>query len=260
MHPLARRFPRAAAGHARAAVLGLLVPPGGPHRVHADGGGGGRGGVERPGPLPWHVLELPARLRPGEQVAVAVRTPNVPFHPPASNATPIVLVAAGTGLAPFRGFLQERALRHARGEAAGPALFFFGCDHPEVDFLYREELAAWEREGVVKVLPAFFRQPDGDVTFVQHRLWKEREQVKALLDQGALLFICGDGRLMAPAARETLARIHQEKVGCSSEEALVWLADMEKQGRLGLRRLRVMLKARLSPGSAGPRASGAAGA
>ncbi|WNG26573.1 cytochrome P450 [Cystobacter fuscus] len=173
-----------------------------------------------------------ARLRPGEQVAVAVRTPNVPFHPPASNATPIVLVAAGTGLAPFRGFLQERALRHARSEAAGPALFFFGCDHPEVDFLYREELAAWEREGVVKVLPAFFRQPDGDVTFVQHRLWKEREQVKALLDQGALLFICGDGRLMAPAARETLARIHQEKVGCSSEEALAWLADMEKQGRL----------------------------
>ncbi|WNG21205.1 bifunctional cytochrome P450/NADPH--P450 reductase [Cystobacter fuscus] len=173
-----------------------------------------------------------ARLRPGEQVAVAVRTPNAPFHPPASNATPIIMVGAGTGLAPFRGFIQERALRHARGEAAGPALFFFGCDHPEVDFLYREELATWEREGVVKVLPAFFRQPEGDVLFVQHRLWKEREQVKALLAQGAMFFICGDGRRMAPAVRETLARIHQETVGCSEAEATAWLEGMEKQGRL----------------------------
>ncbi|OJH42891.1 cytochrome [Cystobacter ferrugineus] len=173
-----------------------------------------------------------ARLRPGEQVAVAVRTPNAPFHPPASNATPIIMVGAGTGLAPFRGFIQERALRHTRGEAAGPALFFFGCDHPEVDFLYREELAAWEREGVVKVLPAFFRQPEGDVMFVQHRLWKEREQVKALLAQGAQFFICGDGRRMAPAVRETLAKIHQERVGCSEAEATAWLEGMEKQGRL----------------------------
>ncbi|KFA94151.1 bifunctional cytochrome P450/NADPH--P450 reductase [Archangium violaceum] len=173
-----------------------------------------------------------ARLRPGEQAAVAVRTPNVPFYPPTSNATPIILVGAGTGLAPFRGFLQERALRHARGETAGPALLFFGCDHPDVDFLYRDELAKWEREGVVEVLPAFFRQPDGDVTFVQHRLWKERARVKALLGQGALFFICGDGQRMAPAVRETLARLHQEAVGCSAEEATEWLSDMEKQGRL----------------------------
>ncbi|MET0402849.1 MAG: cytochrome P450 [Cystobacter sp.] len=173
-----------------------------------------------------------ARLRPGEQVAVAVRTPNAPFHPPASNATPVIMVGAGTGLAPFRGFIQERALRHAGGEAAGPALFFFGCDHPEVDFLYREELARWEQEGVVKVLPAFFRQPEGDVMFVQHRLWKEREQVKALLARGASFFLCGDGRRMAPAVRETLGRIHQEGAGCSVEEANAWLADLEKQGRL----------------------------
>jgi cytochrome P450/NADPH-cytochrome P450 reductase len=173
-----------------------------------------------------------ARLRPGEQVAVAVRTPNAPFHPPASNATPVVMVGACTGLAPFRGFIQERALRHAQGEVAGPALFFFGCDHPEVDFLYRDELAKWEQEGVVKVLPAFFRQPEGDVMFVQHRLWKEREQVKALLSQGAMFFICGDGRRMAPAVRETLARIHQETVGCSDEEATAWLAGLETQGRL----------------------------
>ena len=173
-----------------------------------------------------------ARLRPGDKVAVAVRTPNVPFHPPASNATPIVLMCAGTGLAPFRGFLQERALRQAQGEAAGRALLFFGCDHPDVDFLYREELARWQEQGVVEVLPAFFRQPEGEVTFVQHRLWKEREKVRALLDEGAVLFLCGDGLRMAPAVRETLARIHQERTGCPDEEATRWLGAMEREGRL----------------------------
>jgi cytochrome P450 / NADPH-cytochrome P450 reductase len=173
-----------------------------------------------------------ARLQPGAPVAVAVRTPNAPFHPPASNATPVVMIGAGTGLAPFRGFIQERALRHARGEEAGPALFFFGCDHPDVDFLYREELAAWEREGVVRVLPAFFRQPEGEVMFVQHRLWRERERVKALWAQGATVFLCGEGRRMAPAVRETLARIHRESVGCSAEESTAWLTAMEREGRL----------------------------
>lgn len=173
-----------------------------------------------------------ARLRPGDSVAVAIRTPNVPFHPPASNATPMVLLCAGTGLAPFRGFLQERALRQAQGEKTGPALLFFGCDHPDVDFLYRDELAQWEKAGVVQVRPAFFRQPDGEVTFVQHRLWKERGEVKALLDQGGVLFLCGDGLRMAPAVRATLARIHQEATGCSDEEATRWLGALEREGRL----------------------------
>ena len=173
-----------------------------------------------------------ARLRPGDPVAVAVRTPNVPFHPPASNATPMVLVCAGTGLAPFRGFLQERALRQASGEPAGPALLFFGCDHPDVDFLYREELARWEAEGVVEVLPAFFRQPEGEVSFVQHRLWKERERVRALLARGATVFLCGDGSRMAPAVRETLARLHQEAAGGSDADATRWLAELEREGRL----------------------------
>ena len=85
-----------------------------------------------------------SQLQPGDKVAVAVRTPKHPFHPAGNNDTPIVMVCAGTGLAPFRGFIQDRAHPPGGGEPAGPALLFFGCDHPQVDFLYREELQRWQ--------------------------------------------------------------------------------------------------------------------
>jgi cytochrome P450/NADPH-cytochrome P450 reductase len=174
-----------------------------------------------------------ARLAPGDRVAVAVRTPRTPFHPPADNATPLIMVCAGTGVAPFRGFIEDRALRQAAGEPAGPALLFFGCDHPEVDFLYRQELAGWQQQGVVTVLPAFSRPPagDGEGQFVQHRLWQEREQVRALLAAGASFFVCGDGQRMAPAVRATLVRIQQEGAGTSAEAAEQWVSDLERAGR-----------------------------
>src|SRR5262249_33585750 len=145
-------------------------------------------------------------------VPVAIRTPNAPFHPPASNATPIVMISAGTGLAPFRGFIQERALRNQRGEPAGPALLFYGCDHPDVDFLYRDALTQWERDGIVTLLPVYFRKPEGEVTFVQHRVWQERDRIRDLYLQGATFFLCGDGQRMAPAVRKTLERIYQDTV------------------------------------------------
>src|SRR5262249_43551226 len=128
-------------------------------------------------------------------------------------------------------FVQERALRHAAGEKAGPALLFFGCDHPDVDFLYRDELEGWERDGIVTQLPAFYRKPEGDITFVQHRLWQGRARGRARFRQGAIVFLCGDGLNMAPAARQTLANMYKETVGCSDEQAAVWLAEMERAGR-----------------------------
>ncbi len=172
-----------------------------------------------------------ARLQPGDAVAVAVRSPRNPFHLPAANHAPVIMVCAGTGLAPFRGFLEDRAVRQAAGEPAGPALLFFGCDHPDEDWLYRDELRRWHDDRVVTVFPAFFRQPDGPVTFVQHRLWQERARVRALLAQGATFYLCGDGQRMAPAVRATVAAILQEGEPCSDEEASRWVADLERAGR-----------------------------
>jgi len=170
-----------------------------------------------------------ANCTPGTRVAIAVRSSNDHFHPPVSPETPMVMVCAGTGLSPFRGFLQERATQAQNGRSVGPSLLFFGCDHPDVDFLYRDELAAWEAAGIVSVRPAFYKQPQGDVMFVQHRVWQDRADVADLFRRGASVFVCGDGRHMAPAVRQTFVRIYQEASGVSAEEAEAWVDRIERE-------------------------------
>lgn len=178
-----------------------------------------------------------AQSRPGTKIAVTVRPSQAAFHPPASLETPIILVCAGTGIAPFRGFLEERALQTAQAAETdgtssevklGPALLFFGCAAPDVDFLYRDELEAWERAGLVSVRPAFSRRPGLGGKYVQDRLWRERADVIELVKAGATLYLCGDGQQMAPAVHETCVRIYQEATGATREEAEQWMAEMER--------------------------------
>lgn len=102
-----------------------------------------------------------AGLKPGDRLPLAVRPSNAAFHLPADPAVPLVMFCAGSGLAPFRGFVQERAAQKKAGRAVGKMLLFFGCRDPEVDYLYGEaELGEWVREGIVDVRPAFSRNED----------------------------------------------------------------------------------------------------
>ncbi len=168
-----------------------------------------------------------AGLRPGDRVPVAVRPSNARFHPPADPRKPIVMICAGSGIAPFRGFLQERAAQKAAGQEVGPATLFFGTTHAGIDYLYRDELDAWQRDGVVEVLPAFSDQPDGEIVFVQHRVWAERRRIEELFRQGAIVYVCGDGRHMAPAVREALMRMVREATGGDEAEAERWADELE---------------------------------
>ena len=170
-----------------------------------------------------------AAAEPGSRVPVAVRASHTHFHPPASPETPIVMVCAGTGLAPFRGFVQERAIQAASGRPVGPALLFFGCDHPDVDYLYRDEFAAWEATGAVSVRPAFSEAPEAGVRYVQDRLWQDRADVARLFQAGAHVYVCGDGRRMAPAVRDTFVRIYQEATGATPEDAAQWADRVERE-------------------------------
>ncbi|MED5371375.1 MAG: cytochrome P450 [Myxococcota bacterium] len=173
-----------------------------------------------------------ARAQAGTRLLAAVRAPHNPFHLPEDPRRPLLMIAAGTGMAPFRGFIEHRAQGRRAGIAVGPAVLFFGCDHPDVDLLYRPELEAWQAEGVLELHTAFFKQPAGQVHFVQHRLWAERERVRALLAKDAVLYLCGDGARMAPAVRETLARIVQETQQGSLEQARAEVQAWEDAGRL----------------------------
>jgi len=151
-----------------------------------------------------------AHARPGSKIAVSVRPSNVGFRPPQSLAIPLVMACAGSGIAPFRGFLQDRAQQAQEQDTApAPALLFFGCDHPDVDYLYREELTAWAEQGIVDVRPAYSAAPQDALTFVQDRLWADRADVIDLVRQGAVFYVCGDGRLMAPAVYDTCTRIYR---------------------------------------------------
>ena len=97
------------------------------------------------------------------------------------------MIGPGTGLAPFRGFLQERAARKAKGATLGPAMLFFGCRHPEQDFLYADELTAFAADGICELHTAFSRA-DGPKTYVQHLVAAEKDKVWRLIEQGAIVY------------------------------------------------------------------------
>lgn len=193
------------------------------------------------------VLEAPARsglgtyygtgstflqsLRVGQQVSVSISTPGEHFRIPQDNADPLLLIAAGSGMAPFRGFIRERAARARAGDACGQTVLFFGCDAPDVDDLYAAEYADIAEEAQLTSYKAYTYAPDGDISFVQHRLWAQRSEVAELLDAGAKIMVCGDGERMAPAVHETLARIYAEANDIALDDALAWLDEQRDSGR-----------------------------
>jgi cytochrome P450/NADPH-cytochrome P450 reductase len=106
---------------------------------------------------------------------------------------------------------------------------FFGVTHSDVDYLYKDELAAWKDRGVVEALPAFAAQPIGDVKFVQRRVWAERHRIVDLFRKGAIVYVCGDGRYMAPSVREALINIYRETANVDEQSAQAWAEAIERE-------------------------------
>ncbi|KAI9159133.1 bifunctional p-450:nadph-p450 reductase [Paramyrothecium foliicola] len=132
-------------------------------------------------------------LEPGDTLHVSIKPPaGSHFRLPANPfKTPIICIAAGTGLAPFRAFLQERAAMQAAGATGlAPALLFFGCRSPEHDDIYREELDEWQRLGVV-----------------DDRMWADRIDLVNLWKRDAKVYVCGS-RAMASSAKEVAIKLH----------------------------------------------------
>ncbi|BAF89518.1 FAD-binding oxidoreductase [Azorhizobium caulinodans ORS 571] len=131
-------------------------------------------------------------------VRVLVKDTGSTFHLPADPAVPLILVGPGTGLAPLRGFIQERHALRAQGRATGPVLLFFGC-RDDGDYLYREELEAYRDEGTLSLLAVgFSRRPGTPRTYVQDLLRTHGDAVREQVAAGASILICGNARTMAP--------------------------------------------------------------
>ncbi len=152
-----------------------------------------------------HLLRQAA----GGTVQAFVKETKVGFRLPVDPAAPIIMIGPGTGLAPFRGFLRERAALRAQGRTLGPALLFFGCRHPGQDFIYAEELKEQSDAGIVELHVAFSRH-DGKKTYVQDLLKAEADRVRTLIDQGAIVYVCGDGGRMEPDVKRALAAMYDE--------------------------------------------------
>ena len=128
------------------------------------------------------------RQAAGATVQAFVKETKVGFRLPVDPAAPIVMIGPGTGLAPFRGFLRERAALKAQGRALGPAMLFFGCRHPEQDFIYADELREQAASGVVDLHVAFSRV-DGKKTYVQDLL-KQQDNDAVAADRAGRDRLC----------------------------------------------------------------------
>jgi sulfite reductase (NADPH) flavoprotein alpha-component len=128
---------------------------------------------------------------------------NPHFRLPKDAATPIVMIGAGTGIAPYRGFLQER---EALG-LTGKSWLVFGHRHFLYDFLYQLEIQAWLESGVLGRLDLASSRDQPEKRYVQHVLWEQRDALRAQLAEGATLYLCGDAKHMARDVDAVLMRI-----------------------------------------------------
>ena len=174
-----------------------------------------------------HLAVLPV----GGTVFTFVRSPGIAFRPPENPHIPMIMVGAGTGLAPFRGFLQERAAQRAQGVPVARSLLFFGCRDRGSDLLYADELRGYQDQGLVRVENAFSRATDERCRYVQDAMLDRADEVWDLLQQGAVVFVCGNAGTMAPGVRAALCRIFAQKTGAGAADAEAWLTGLRAADR-----------------------------
>lgn len=166
-------------------------------------------------------------------VPVFIRKSN--FYLPKQLKTPIIMVGPGTGLAPFRGFMQERYFRAKKENVdltTVKNILFFGCRNKEHDFIYREELEKYESEGFLTLHSAFSRDTDQKV-YVQHRMLEPEisKQVYELLEAGAYLYICGDAKSMSKDVNNAIKKIISTIGNKSDKETEQYVESLRDKGR-----------------------------
>ncbi|KAL0253291.1 hypothetical protein SLS55_010263 [Diplodia seriata] len=183
-----------------------------------------------------------AALVPGDKIHGFVRRTNNPNFrlPPAPDTTPVIMVAAGSGIAPMRGFVEERvALAGAAadgGKSLAPALLYFGCRDRERDFICGEELGEAEEKGVVGLRATFSKKgPEGEgegtgrARYAYERMWEERDECAKLFRDGARILLCGSAAKLGKSTAETLKRIWLERdEGRSDADAEEWLQRVKE--------------------------------
>ncbi|MEH7493736.1 assimilatory sulfite reductase (NADPH) flavoprotein subunit [Neobacillus niacini] len=166
------------------------------------------------------------RLQPGDTVPIYIQQ-NENFKLPANPETPIIMVGPGTGVAPFRSFMQEREETGAEGKS----WMFFGDQHFVTDFLYQTEWQKWLKDGVLTKMDVAFSRDTAEKVYVQHRMLEQSKELFQWLQEGAHIYICGDEKHMAHDVHQTLIDIIEKEGSLGREEAEAYLAEMQQQKR-----------------------------
>ncbi|TKD59384.1 assimilatory sulfite reductase (NADPH) flavoprotein subunit [Bacillus sp. S2(2019)] len=166
------------------------------------------------------------RLQPGDTLPVYIQH-NQNFKLPQDPDAPIIMVGPGTGIAPFRSFMQEREEMGANGKS----WLFFGDQHFLTDFLYQTEWQKWLKDGVLTKMDVAFSRDTEEKVYVQHQMKKQSKELFEWLEQGAYVYICGDEKHMAHDVHNTLLSIIQGEGAMSKEKAESYLANLQQQKR-----------------------------
>jgi sulfite reductase (NADPH) flavoprotein alpha-component len=149
------------------------------------------------------------------------------FRLPADPKIPVIMVGPGTGIAPFRAFLQHRA---AQG-VSGRTWLFFGDQHRATDFLYEQELAAWHRSGTLSRLDVAFSRDQAAKVYVQDRMLESGPDLWRWLQDGGHFYVCGDATRMARDVDAALRRIAMTEGRLDEGQAKDWIVALARQGR-----------------------------
>lgn len=168
-------------------------------------------------------------LEEDEHVPVFIES-NPNFRLPAHPATPIIMIGAGTGVAPYRAFVQERALN----PGSGKSWLFFGNRHFETEFLYQTEWQQHLKSGALTRMDVAFSRDGEKPVYVQHRLLEQAGDIYQWIEEGAHLYICGDMKKMAVDVQNALSTILRQEGGYNPDEAQEYLNRMELEKRLQL--------------------------
>lgn len=153
---------------------------------------------------PLHRAEVPVFM-----------APNKHFHLPPDGATDIIMVGPGTGIAPFRAFLEQREINGDRGRN----WLFFGDQHRATDFLYEEEFVAWQKSGLLTRLDTAFSRDQAHKIYVQDRMREAGAEIWRWLQNGAYFYVCGDAKRMAKDVHQALIDIVREHGGLDEAAA-----------------------------------------
>jgi len=170
--------------------------------------------------------QIGERTPPGGKVPIFIHS-NQNFRLPADQDARVIMVGPGTGIAPFRAYLEHKQA----GCGRWPMWLFFGDQREAQDFLYRDELLGWKKNGTLDRLDTAFSRDQAHKIYVQDRIRENAEQLWRWLDDGAFFYVCGDSKRMAPDVESAMLKAIADHSGKGSDYANEFLATMKKEKR-----------------------------